>query len=200
MKPSNIAFTLAMTMSTAVFADSSPVATTGLFTLSATQVVQLNVLNLDNKDCTFDFDLLNIDGIVLTAATNSMTVKANTGSSAELLQNQSLPLTVRVQLDFTPQLTSQSNLAGCGKLIPTLEIKTADSVAILITDFYGMPSGDKSESYKVKLCHKPGTSAQKTLEVAASAFKGHQSHGDKEGSCENLSDDHNHDDKGKNKD
>jgi len=64
-----------------------------------------------------------------------------------------------------------------------------------------MPSGDKSESYKVKICHKPGTSAQKTLEVASYAVNGHKSHGDTVGSCANDSnddDDHN-DDKGKNK-
>ena len=37
---------------------------------------------------------------------------------------------------------------------------------------------------KVTICHKPGTPAQKTLEVSASALGGHLGHGDTIGPCE----------------
>ncbi len=36
---------------------------------------------------------------------------------------------------------------------------------------------------KVTLCHKPGTSAEKEIEVSASAMKGHFDHGDTMGTC-----------------
>jgi len=57
MKHNIFAFTLALTLSSAVLADSSPVATTGLFTLSANQSVQLHLLNLDDKACIVDLTL-----------------------------------------------------------------------------------------------------------------------------------------------
>jgi hypothetical protein len=36
---------------------------------------------------------------------------------------------------------------------------------------------------KVTICHKPGTAAQKTMQVAQSALDGHLAHGDYEGEC-----------------
>lgn len=36
---------------------------------------------------------------------------------------------------------------------------------------------------KVTVCHKPGTSAEKTLEIAAPALSAHLAHGDTEGEC-----------------
>lgn len=37
---------------------------------------------------------------------------------------------------------------------------------------------------KVTICHKPGTPAEKTMQVPAEAVKGHLGHGDTEGTCE----------------
>ena len=36
---------------------------------------------------------------------------------------------------------------------------------------------------KVTVCHKPGTEAEKTLEIAVSALPAHLAHGDREGQC-----------------
>ena len=36
---------------------------------------------------------------------------------------------------------------------------------------------------KVTMCHKPGTSAEKTIEVSPNAMKGHFEHGDTWGAC-----------------
>jgi hypothetical protein len=40
---------------------------------------------------------------------------------------------------------------------------------------------------KVTICHKPGTPAEKTMEVPANAVSGHLAHGDRLGSCSDLS-------------
>jgi hypothetical protein len=39
----------------------------------------------------------------------------------------------------------------------------------------------------VTICHKPGTPAQKTMKVPASAVKGHRKHGDTLGACSSSS-------------
>jgi hypothetical protein len=54
------------------------------------------------------------------------------------------------------------------------------------------PKKDKGESPSqgsqkmVTICHKPGTAAEKTLEVPESAVPGHLQHGDYEGACSEL--------------
>lgn len=210
MKHNIIAFTLALTLSSAVFADSSPVATTGLFSLSAGQSVQLHLLNLDDKDCNLDVNLLDSSGNLLSGVNGvNKLIKTKNSASLDLPSSTtngpspstaptSSTIVARVELDFTPQLINESTLDGCGKLIPTLEIiESSKSAVILNTNFYDMPSGDKSGNYKVKICHKTGSSSPKTIEVALSALKSHLSHKDQEGACTN---DHDHnDDKGTNK-
>jgi hypothetical protein len=39
---------------------------------------------------------------------------------------------------------------------------------------------------KIKICHKPGTPAQKTLKINKSAWPGHKRHGDYKGKCKPL--------------
>ena len=52
------------------------------------------------------------------------------------------------------------------------------SVAVSLTPGAAYASGDKAT-----ICHKPGTSAEKTLEVSQSAVSAHLGHGDRTGAC-----------------
>ena len=49
---------------------------------------------------------------------------------------------------------------------------------VVVPVFNQLWAGDK-----VEVCHKPGTSAEKTIYVSESALKGHLGHGDTEGAC-----------------
>ena len=42
---------------------------------------------------------------------------------------------------------------------------------------------DEDDGGKITICHKPGTPAEKTLSVGASAWGGHSGHGDTMGAC-----------------
>jgi hypothetical protein len=58
-------------------------------------------------------------------------------------------------------------------------------------DGLNAPSVDEPEvddEGKVLICHKPGTPAEQTLEVAAAAVEAHLAHGDALGSCDDLPD------------
>jgi len=45
-------------------------------------------------------------------------------------------------------------------------------------------AGSAGKCKKVKICHKPGTPAQRTLEIPVQALAGHLGHGDTIGSCQ----------------
>src|SRR5918998_2855002 len=47
-----------------------------------------------------------------------------------------------------------------------------------------IPSRALAHQQKVTICHKPGTPAEKTMEVPKSAVDGHLRHGDHRGPCE----------------
>ena len=49
--------------------------------------------------------------------------------------------------------------------------------------FFGGPNTYAKTAKKVTICHKPGTPAEKTMQVPESAVAGHLAHGDVEGSC-----------------
>lgn len=65
-------------------------------------------------------------------------------------------------------------LIGCSKL----EDPTAPKEAKNHEGIYSL-----QKSGKVTICHKPGTPAQKTLEIPIQALKGHLGHGDAIGAC-----------------
>src|SRR6476469_1857021 len=52
------------------------------------------------------------------------------------------------------------------------------SVAVSLTPGAAYASADQAT-----ICHKPGTSAEKTLEVSSSAVPAHLAHGDHTGAC-----------------
>lgn len=82
-----------------------------------------------------------------------------------------------IGLDITPLVNPGTN---------TLYLYAAD---------YGQPQGlqylanitvdstSEPEDGKVTVCHKPGTPAEKTLEIPEEALKGHLKHGDTVGAC-----------------
>ena len=48
--------------------------------------------------------------------------------------------------------------------------------------------GDYDKKKKVTICHKPGTPAEKTMEVPFEALSGHLGHGDHKGPCKKKDD------------
>lgn len=70
----------------------------------------------------------------------------------------------------------------------SFDVSVNDVTAPEVTaQFLPLDSGDDDDDGddgKVKLCHKPGTNAEKTLEVPASAVPGHLGHGDVLGECD----------------
>ena len=59
-----------------------------------------------------------------------------------------------------------------------LKLIAGTAIAALI------PSRALAQQQKVTICHKPGTPAEKTMEVPQSAVDGHLGHGDHRGPCE----------------
>ena len=76
-------------------------------------------------------------------------------------------------LDISAELAS-------GRSLLTVELKDFGGV-LGSSDVYLVTNCVIAE--RVDVCHKPGTSSQRTIEVAQSAVRGHLSHGDTLGAC-----------------
>jgi hypothetical protein len=191
--------TLFFISSSIASAGSLPVADSGLVSVFPNQTVQLNLLNVNTSNatqtCSFVLSLIDANGDTVIASALTESIKGNQVASLVFAPLQVTEL--RGHIDFTPQLISSSNtkdpLAGCYNVIPSLEIRDATSSQLLVTSFYGLPSTIKGEKYeKVKICHKPNTAAEKTMEISISATKGHIGHGDSLGECAEDGETHNH--------
>jgi hypothetical protein len=62
-----------------------------------------------------------------------------------------------------------------------LLVLTAAFVMVAMVVAMAMPAF--ADTYKVPICHKPGTPAEKTLYVPYQALSGHLGHGDYKGPC-----------------
>ncbi|MFC2015641.1 hypothetical protein ACFLUM_01775 [Chloroflexota bacterium] len=56
-------------------------------------------------------------------------------------------------------------------------------VAALVAALLILPGAPVRADDKVTICHKPGTPAQRTMQVPTSAVDGHLAHGDQPGAC-----------------
>ena len=72
-------------------------------------------------------------------------------------------------------------LAGAASRRSVLKGSAGTAIAGAFALVRGSSAGAKNE--KVTICHKPGTPAQKTMEVPSSAVGGHTGHGDHVGPC-----------------
>ena len=68
------------------------------------------------------------------------------------------------------------------KMLPLLAI-VALSLTVAAGRFFGDSIAFAKTAGKVTICHKPGTPAEKTMQVPASAVAGHLAHGDVLGPC-----------------
>jgi hypothetical protein len=180
---------IAILGSSSVLAD--PAADSGLVSVFLGQTANLHVVNIasDDKTCRFKLSFINSAGI--TVGSTSLEIALEGGESGSWSVAPTATTLLRAHIDFEPQLIANLALGqtdllnGCYRLIPTFEVSDASSTQVLNTRFYGMPSPEKGKKLeKVKICHKPGTPAEKTLEVPVSALKGHMGHGDSLGECD----------------
>lgn len=65
------------------------------------------------------------------------------------------------------------------RLLFSVLLVAAGVVGLTAAGASGQPPGQD----KVTICHKPGTPAEKTMQVPPSALQGHKGHGDTEGPC-----------------
>lgn len=72
-------------------------------------------------------------------------------------------------------------LAGAASRRSVLKGSAGAAVAGALALFRG--AGARAAANNFVICHKPGTAAEKTMEVASSAVSGHMGHGDRAGAC-----------------
>jgi hypothetical protein len=192
MKTTQVLGILAMIAGTPALSGtySLPLADSGLVSVFPGQSAQLNVVNIGDpaKSCSFTLSFIDDSGTTLTP-TLTPSPGITGGQSATLTVGPMAdPTLLRAHIDFSLQMLTGTNtvdpMIGCYQLIPTFEVTDDTTSHVLNTRFYGMPSPIKGEKIeKVKICHKPGTPAEKTLLVPVPALRGHIGHGDTLGSC-----------------
>ena len=187
MKPLKTLGVIAILGSSSVLAD--PAADSGLVSVFSGQTANLHVVNLasDTKTCSFELSFIDAAGVTVAGplAVNNLAG----GQSVTLDYSAATTAPLRAHIDFEPQLVANIGLVdplnGCYRLAPTFDVADSASAQVLDTRFYGMPSPEKGKRLeKVKICHKPGTPAEKTLELPLAAVKGHVGHGDSIGECD----------------
>ncbi|HLF95896.1 MAG TPA: hypothetical protein VI457_02020 [Methylococcaceae bacterium] len=189
MKPLKTFGVIAILASSSVLAD--PAANSGLVSVFPGQTANLHVVNLasDTKTCSFDLSFIDAAGVTVAGPLPVANLAGD--QSATLQYPATSSAAIRAHIDFEPQVNASLTLGqadllnGCYRLVPTFEVTDGTSAQVLNTRFYGMPSPEKGKRLdKVKICHKPNSPAEKTLEIPVAALKGHVGHGDSVGECD----------------
>lgn len=162
-----------------------PASDSGLVSLLPTQSAQLNVVNLDNtvgSSCKVNLSFIDSTGAPALVALDNL---IPAGATAQpLLLDALAPVTLRAHIDYTPQLIANAALkdpmTGCYNLVPTLEVIDATGTRVIVTDFVGLSSANKPS--KIDVCHNRSHNPH-TINIAMSAWKAHQAHGDTLGAC-----------------
>lgn len=105
------------------------------------------------------------------------------GDQISLSDGQQLPLGDEIIITGDLKVGAVVAINACVNEEGEIEIISITVIYDPVETPPDIPPGEEEEQERVTLCHKPGTPAEKTKSLPASALYGHLGHGDTRGAC-----------------